>query len=381
MSEEDAKEVVGRTATLHCGQVDCHVIGVCHLSETSVNEVQKAIEELKPALVCLELCYQRESMLVPDPAWPSVLAPLSWATFKQQWQTLVDPLFWLLHLQVLALEALLGLPMGAEQAAAAASAKAVGASLLLIDRPQSITLSRTLAALASLRAFRDLIHGLRQSSSAAPTLAREVAELELILACAGSEVSSADFARAASLARHVVDALLNTPCSGVFGRAGEPIQEERDFLLSHEIHHACSILPPGSCAVAVLGAAHVGGVTRHFGSFGQRGCAVARCGVGDEVQALHTVPRAPLYGIAGGLLLMCGASLTGRWACMRYLRRTRGAAFARRVNCASLLASCGLGTFGMYRARRQYEAVRSLQLHRCGGHATSPSLATAREDV
>lgn len=357
--------ISSHSTSLHCGDVDCHVIGVCHLSHVSVEEARQAILALRPSVVCVELCPERESILAPDPEWPATatLPILSFSSFQEHWPTFLDPLFWAVHLQLMALEALLGIKLGCEQVAAAEAAEEVGAMLFLADRQQSITVGRTIAALADLPAICDLVRGLRGSAEAIPGLVRDLAELELLMLKA-PDLEVGDFERAVVLARGMIDTLLNSPHCGTFGKAGRPIQEERDYLLSHSVYHACCAAPPSSCVVAVLGAAHVDGFVRHFGSFAKRGCVANCCGVEAEVRALHEVSRAPVYAVLGVLLLASCASWAGRWALVRHLRRRHGAVWARRFNVASFGAGAGLGCFGLYRARRQYDAVRWLQLCR-----------------
>lgn len=357
-----------RTATLHVGEVDCHIIGVCHLSATSVEEARQAVQVLRPAAVCVELCEEREMMLEHSTTGGKVLPALSVSAFQEHWQMFLDPTFWIVHLQLMALEALLGMRLGAEQAAAYAAAQSVGSAVFLADRRQSITVARTIAALADFTALRELVQALRHGNDKLPGLVWEAAELELLVL--KRNLSECEFERAADLARKMVDTLLNSPHDIYsLGRAGAPIQEERDYLLSHTLYHACCVVPPGSRVVAVLGAAHIEGVKRHFNSFSAHGCKTGGCGpsVEAEVQALHEVNLMPIYTAIGALLLTSCASVAGRWAFVRHLRRRRGVKWARRFNMASIALAGGLGTFALYRAHRQYEAVRGLQLrrHRC----------------
>jgi len=80
---------------------------------------------------------------------------------------------------------------------------------------------------------------------------------------------------------------------------------------------------------------------------------------------MHEFPRKPVAIAAGTLLLASGTGVAGRLAIMRHIKRRCGSAWARKVNVASLALAAGAGVFGLYRAGRQYNGVRSLQLRCC----------------
>lgn len=264
---------------------------------------------------------------------------------------------------MLGLEALVGTRLGAEQAAAAATAEEAGAMIVLTDRRQSITFGRTLSAVVTPGGLRDLVRAVRQNEGV-PGLALECLELELLVLT--PNMSANDFARAASLARRIIDALLNNPKFISFGRAMEPVAEERDFYLSHSLYHASAAAPRDSRIVAAIGAAHVEGVAKHWDSFRRAGCSIDSCGVEEEISALEEISYGPIYAASGALLGLAGASIAGRIAIVRYLRRTRGAQAARRFNFGSATIAGGFFCFGIYRAQKQYSAVRTLQMYRRG---------------
>lgn len=359
---EDAPHVT----SLSCGASQCHILGVCHLSEKSVVEARHVVESLRPSMVLVELCEERAHLL-EEAGYGSAtvsaeaLPPLGFSMFRDHWARFFDPIFWVLQLQLLALEALVGTRLGAEQVAAFEAARAVGANVMLADRHESVTIGRTLAAAIDVHAIWQLLHSLYGSSSSSD-IAKEAAQLELLLL--NKSMSAMEFAQASALARRIIDRVMNSAEPWNLGRAGEPIQEERDYLLSHTLFHAGCDAQAGSHVVAVFGAAHIPGVVQHFNSFASEGCSARQCGVMDRVQALNTFSSVSLFGAAGVLLLASSAGLFGRWALVRRLRRTRGELWARRFNRASIGFSAGLGCFGVYRACRQYEAVRKLQLHR-----------------
>eukprot|EP00927_Polykrikos_kofoidii_P057837 TRINITY_DN52049_c0_g1_i1.p1 TRINITY_DN52049_c0_g1~~TRINITY_DN52049_c0_g1_i1.p1 ORF type:complete len:481 (+),score=56.96 TRINITY_DN52049_c0_g1_i1:182-1444(+) len=362
----NACEGLRRVTTLKCGDAQCHVVGVCHLSRESIEDARQAVQRLKPSLVCIELCHERVNLLTtPSSDSLQVLPQLNFQTFRERWRSLVDPIFWILDLQMMALEALLDSRLGAEQSSAYEAAQEVDAGVLLVDRPMSITFNRTLAALADWVALKELFRAMRAgvNDGNLPGVLGDVAQLELLL-LRSEHLSVDDFKCAVRLARKVVDAVLNEPQSGHVEKAFRPIHEERDFLLSHSLFHAGCAAGQDRSVVAVFGAAHVTGVAAHFESFRQRGCSLSSCGCEEEVGRLNEASRAPLYWLLGSLCALSVAGIGGRVALSRYLRRTRGPLVARRVNIGLAAVGVGFGAFGVYRARRQYEGVRALQLHR-----------------
>jgi hypothetical protein len=127
-----------------------HVVGTCHLSTTSAREAQRAIASLSPPplAVLLELCADRVEILDYS-GRTQPLPPLTLATARMNWRTLVDPLFWF-KLPFLGAEALVGSQEGFEFTAAAKAAQGVGAQVMLIDRPVGATVTRVLAGLRHL---------------------------------------------------------------------------------------------------------------------------------------------------------------------------------------------------------------------------------------
>eukprot|EP01052_Picozoa_sp_SAG31_P011255 SAG31_NODE_634_length_13365_cov_182.161767_2_plen_486_part_00 len=358
-----------------------YILGVAHVSARSVREAAELVEAVKPTAVLLELCAERQSLARPQTWPPPPMTELGVAIRSGQVEQLLSPTFWLIGLPLRALEVLAGSPIGAEQASAAAAGRHVGAKVMAIDRLQSVTIARAFAALvdvalqpatwmsaaeAAKRAlqlcFRDVCRRYISESELkvpkqgqptandarpSPALLDQTVELGMLLARHASTLSNDELHRAQFLARLVVDSLLGTPpafedvgagecidaChekSGqVLGKVMDVIGTERDFVLAHSIWHVASALPPGSSAVAVLGAAHLAGVrqllsdTSGARSFG--GCSLSApqsiidgeytihsgkyqlyspCGCATRLAELNERPTATLFAAAGGLITL-----------------------------------------------------------------------------
>eukprot|EP00811_Abedinium_folium_P000020 NODE_10018_length_1382_cov_9.969721.p1 GENE.NODE_10018_length_1382_cov_9.969721~~NODE_10018_length_1382_cov_9.969721.p1 ORF type:complete len:439 (-),score=112.01 NODE_10018_length_1382_cov_9.969721:66-1247(-) len=353
----------GMAAALPCGEATCYVLGGSHVSRRSAEAVCLAIGGLRPSAVCLELCQERVSILQSDEERPVayVLPPLGSLDFCARGLEFLDPLFWVGGLEQLMVEALLNARSGIEQSAAAAAATAVGANIYVVDRPQSITNARTLAAVARPAVIWRALCAMHEAT-AWRGIQERIAELEFALLRASS---AADYEHASALARgwHEMHMASSAERMPRLGAAGVPILEERDFLLSHNLFHATCDVPRGGCTVGVLGAAHIPGVSRHFKTFSAHGCSHARCGLQSDVAALHAVPYAPLLTAAAVVTI---APIGARVALLRYVRRSRGAAAAVRLRWGMAWCVLGAAGFGAYRAQRQYNVVRGLQIWRRG---------------
>jgi pheromone shutdown-related protein TraB len=119
------------------------VVGTAHVSQTSVDEVRRVIEEIKPDVVCVELDATRFDALTKDSAFRDL------DVFKvvREGRTL----YLLAHLALASYQrrigASLGVKPGAELLAAVNAAKELDIPVALIDRDINITLKRTWANL------------------------------------------------------------------------------------------------------------------------------------------------------------------------------------------------------------------------------------------
>src|SRR5690606_26793464 len=135
---------VGHVTELRYGDKEIYLIGTAHVSQKSVEEVERVIQEIRPDTVCVELDEQRHRMLVDQDAWKKL------DIFQVIRQKRV-----LFLLSSLALGAYqrklgekLGVSPGAELLAGVKAAEEVGAQVVLADRDVQATLKRTWANLS-----------------------------------------------------------------------------------------------------------------------------------------------------------------------------------------------------------------------------------------
>lgn len=123
--------------------VPIHLIGTAHVSARSVDDVRRVIREVKPEVVCVELCQGRYDALTQDNAFRNL------DVFKviREGKTL----YLLAHLALASYQRKmgqhLGVKPGAELLAAVEEAEKIGARVELIDRNIHTTLKRTWSSL------------------------------------------------------------------------------------------------------------------------------------------------------------------------------------------------------------------------------------------
>ncbi len=136
-------ELPSSVTTLEVGATKYFVVGTAHVSQKSVDEVKHVIEEIKPDVVCVELCKSRHDALTKDSAFRDL------DVFKVVREG--KGLYLLAHLALSSYQrrigASLGVKPGAELLAAVNTAKANDIPVELIDRDINITLKRTWANL------------------------------------------------------------------------------------------------------------------------------------------------------------------------------------------------------------------------------------------
>ncbi len=136
-------ELPNSVTTLEHEDTTYFVIGTAHVSQRSVDEVRHVIEEVKPDLVCVELCKPRHDALTKDSAFRDL------DIFKVIREG--KGLYLLAHLALSSYQrrigASLGVKPGAELLAAVKVANECGIPVELIDRDINITLKRTWANL------------------------------------------------------------------------------------------------------------------------------------------------------------------------------------------------------------------------------------------
>ncbi|MGZ4924637.1 MAG: TraB family protein, partial [Halobacteriota archaeon] len=128
------------------------VVGTAHISEESVAEVRRTIEEVRPDVVAVELDPGRYQALTnPDQQSASIKDILS---SGKLYQFLVH---WLLAYVQNKLGAEVGVKPGSEMLSAIEAARSVGASVALVDRDINITIARFWAKMRLIEKLKMLI--------------------------------------------------------------------------------------------------------------------------------------------------------------------------------------------------------------------------------
>lgn len=212
-----------------------YIVGTAHVSQRSVDEVERLIAEVRPDTVCVELDTTRYDALVDQSAWQTMDI---FQVIKQQ-----KVLFLLTSLALSAYQKRigqkLGVKPGAEMLAAVVAAKSLGARIVLADRDIQATLKRTWRGLGFLDKMRLLTVLL-----AAPFAALEI-DSEQIEQLKDRDTISEMLAEFAKLMPGIK----------------RPLIDERDAYLMSSIEEA-----GGKVVVAVVGAGHVNGMLERLGS-------------------------------------------------------------------------------------------------------------------
>jgi pheromone shutdown-related protein TraB len=208
---------------------EIHIVGTAHVSQKSVEEVERVIREVRPDTVCVELDKARYESLVDASRWRKL------DLFQVIRQKKV--LFLLSSLALSAYQRKIGESMGvkpgAELLAAVKSAEAIGAEVVLADRDIQATLKRTWHRLGFWNKSK-LLSGLL----AAPFSMEELDEEQIESLKDRDTISE------------VLDEL-----AVAMPDLKEPLIDERDHYLVSAVREA-----PGKKIVAVVGAGHVRGM-------------------------------------------------------------------------------------------------------------------------
>lgn len=221
------------THLVHEGR-DIYLIGTAHVSQKSVDEVERVIAEVQPDTVCVELDKSRYDSMLDEKRWQKL------DLFQIIRQKKV--LYLLANLALSAYQRKIGERMGvkpgAELMAAVKSAERIGAELVLADRDIQSTLKRTWHNLGFWN--RSKLIGLLLST---PFATEELGE-EQIEALKDRDTIS-----------EVLDELAK-----MMPDLKEPLIDERDRYLISSIVEA-----KGQKVVAVVGAGHVRGMIANLG--------------------------------------------------------------------------------------------------------------------
>lgn len=219
---------------LERGDKRYYIVGTAHVSEQSVTDVNNVIDEVQPDSVCVELCEARFTALTDENRWKKL------DIFKVIREGKM--LFLLANLAIGAYQrrigADLGVKPGAEMLAGVERAREIDAHLTLADRDIHVTLKRTWANLGfwqKIKLLSAILGGVFGTEKV------EAEDIEQLKEQVHLNEMMKEFAEA---------------MPGV----KEPLIDERDQYLMSSIEEA-----PGNTIVAVVGAAHVAGMVRHFG--------------------------------------------------------------------------------------------------------------------
>ncbi|ACO65285.1 predicted protein [Micromonas commoda] len=131
------------------GICEVHLLGTAHVSWDSARDAVRLVRAIRPDVVFLELCEARRRVIQPRPTDVPTDEPPSPSRMVEMWRR-GTPVWGIVHAWMLAVAAKeLGVPPGAEFAAAAAAASEVGGcEVVLGDRDVGTTLRRTWHALS-----------------------------------------------------------------------------------------------------------------------------------------------------------------------------------------------------------------------------------------
>ncbi|MBN2809847.1 MAG: TraB/GumN family protein [Deltaproteobacteria bacterium] len=212
---------------------DIYLVGTAHVSAKSVTEVRKTIQTLRPDTVAVELC---------PPRYEAMMRPEHWQqmdivkVIKEK-----KALFLLAQLILSAfyrrLGQQLGVQPGAEMMAGISEAEAIGAELVLADRPIDITLKRVWGYLGWWQKMKMIFHLL------SGVLLSEEIDQEMV-----EEMLNQD----------QLEGLLTEFTAG-FPEVKRRLIDERDIFLAQKLRQA-----PGRSIVGVVGAGHLEGISREI---------------------------------------------------------------------------------------------------------------------
>ena len=224
---------VENVTRIRLGEREIILVGTAHVSKRSAEQVKEIIEAERPDAVCVELDEQRYRTMTEGSKWQETDI---FKVIREGKATLL-----LVNLMLSSFQRRLakefGIQPGQEMLQAIRSAEETGAELVLADRNIQITFARIWRNVGFWGKVR-LMSQILQSIFGGEEITEE--ELEKMKR------------------KDMLDAMLQE-FTEHFPRLKTPLIDERDRYLAQKIKEA-----PGSKVVAVLGAAHVPGVTREI---------------------------------------------------------------------------------------------------------------------
>lgn len=210
------------------------LIGTAHVSKHSAEEVKEVIDREQPDSVCIELDKQRYQAMMDGNRWKDTDI---FKIIKDKKATLL-----LMNLAISSFQKRIAkqfnIEAGQEMLQGIESAEENGAKLVLADRNIQITFSRIWGAVG----FKGKMMLLSQ-----------------VIASIFSNESITEEELEKMKNQDSIDAILSE-FTEYFPRLKKPLVDERDQYLAEKIKHA-----PGQKVVAVLGAAHIPGITKEIG--------------------------------------------------------------------------------------------------------------------
>ncbi|RKQ32937.1 TraB/GumN family protein [Oceanobacillus halophilus] len=218
---------------LHLNNKEIILIGTAHVSKHSAEQVKEMIEKENPDSVCIELDEQRYQSIQEGNTWKDMDI---FEVIKGKRATLL-----LMNLAISSFQKRMakqfGINAGQEMIQGIESAKEIGAKLVLADRNIQITFSRIWGNL-----------GVKGKALLITQIIASIFSKE--------EISEEELEKMKQ--QDTINAMLQE-FTEHFPRLKKPLIDERDQYLSQKIKTA-----PGDKVVAVLGAAHVPGITKEI---------------------------------------------------------------------------------------------------------------------
>jgi pheromone shutdown-related protein TraB len=218
---------------LKANEKNIKIIGTAHVSQQSVNTVKQIIEEDKPDTVCIELCESRYNSIKSGSGWQDMDII---KVIKEKKASLLLSNLMLASFQK-KIAAKLDVKPGAEMLQAIESANLVDAKIELADRDVKTTL---------LRAWRSM------------GLWSKIKVVFQLLLSVGSDQDITEEEIEKMKQTDVLENLIKEVGKSM-PILKEILIDERDKYLAEKIKNA-----PGENIVAVVGAGHVPGITKHI---------------------------------------------------------------------------------------------------------------------
>ena len=218
---------------IHLGEKEIILLGTAHVSKNSAEQVKAVIDAEQPDSVCIELDEQRYQSIMNKNKWEKTDI---FQVIKEGKAALL-----LINLAISSFQNRMakqfGIQAGQEMIQGIESAKETGAELVLADRNIQITFTRI---------WRGI--GLKGK---AMLLSQVIAGI-----FSKESISEEDLEKMKS--EDMINSILHE-FTEAFPKLKKPLIDERDQYLAQKIKHA-----PGNKVVAVLGAAHVPGITKEI---------------------------------------------------------------------------------------------------------------------